>query len=199
MQAATRVANETLAHHRRYLFSYALARLREADAAEELVQDTLLAALESGGSFKGKSSLRTWLTAILKHKIVDWKRRAARNPVLELRSFSDDDGEHEESIDALCDAHGTWIGGAQAALNPEQSLENRRFWDIFERGLNRLPKAIGRAFYLREIQGMDTEEICRELGISTANCWVMLHRARASLKRDLAERCFAGSESVQSA
>jgi RNA polymerase sigma-70 factor (ECF subfamily) len=199
MQAATRVANETLAQHRRYLFGYALARLREADAAEELVQDTLLAALESASSFNGKSSLRTWLTAILKHKIIDWKRRAARNPVIELRTFSDDDGDHEESIDALCDSHESWMGGAQAALNPEQSLENRRFWDIFERGLNRLPKAIARAFYLREIQGMDTEEICRELGVSTANCWVMLHRARASLKRDLAERRFAAGGSMQSA
>ena len=194
MQANTDVATEALAHHRRYLYGYAFARLREPDTAEELVQDTLLAALENVANFRGKSALRTWLTAILKHKIVDWKRRAARNPVLEPRQGGDDDGNEDLTIDALFDAQEGWRHAPQAWPNPEQSLENRRFWEIFERGLNQLPRATARAFYLREIQGMATEEICRELGISPANCWVMLHRARMSLRRYLEECWFLKRE-----
>jgi RNA polymerase sigma-70 factor (ECF subfamily) len=75
-------------------------------------------------------------------------------------------------------------------LNPEQSLDQRRFWETIERGLARLPSATARAFYLREFEGLSTEDICAELRITQSNCWVMLHRARLSLRQHLEDNWF---------
>jgi RNA polymerase sigma-70 factor, ECF subfamily len=194
VQATSSGEIDALAQHRRYLYGYAFARLRETHIAEELVQDTLVAALENIACFKGKCAMRTWLTAILKHKIIDWQRREARNPVFELRHQSNDEGKEEAAMDALLESSRGWMGSVPSWSDPEQSLENRRFLETFEHCLNRLPKATARAFYLREIQGMDTDELCRELSISPTNCWVMLHRARMSLRRDLEKLWFLGGE-----
>src|SRR5438552_7029336 len=102
--------SETVALHRPYLYRYALSKLRRTDTADEVVQDTLLAALEGKATFRGDSALRTWLTGILKHKIVDWQRREARNP---LRAGAprhvDMENEYEETTDTLFDSAGGWV------------------------------------------------------------------------------------------
>lgn len=179
-----------IAEHRRYLHRYAIAHLREADAADEVVQETLLAAVEAQASFKGQSSLRTWLTAILKHKIIDARRRITRNPVVDLGA----DASEEEFDSLYFDESGAWRTPPSAWSNPEQSFENRRFWEALDECLDGLPPATARAFYLREINGLETEAICKELSISASNCWVMLHRARASLRECLARRWFGSPE-----
>jgi RNA polymerase sigma-70 factor (ECF subfamily) len=184
-----------VALHRGYLYRYALSRLRHADMAEELVQDTMLAALEGCAHFRGESALRTWLAGILKHKIVDWQRREARNPLRLGASTADSEREREDEMDAFFDESGDWISPPTAWPDPEQSLLSRRFWEMFEGCLADLPAATARAFYLREIQGMSTDEICAELSISQSNCWVMLHRARMSLRRYVEERWFQSGES----
>ncbi|TMH27402.1 MAG: sigma-70 family RNA polymerase sigma factor [Betaproteobacteria bacterium] len=195
MQGLAVWAPETLASHRPFLYSYALSRLRQPSTAEELVQETLLAAVEGQAPFKGESRLRTWLMGILKHKIIDWHRSEARNPARPTaRSPADTDDEHEDTCDALFDSAGNWVNPPSAWPNPEQSLENQRFWEMMESCLASLPAATGRAFYLREIQGLSTEEICAELGISQSNCWVMLHRARLGLRQSLEERWFVKDE-----
>src|SRR5262245_47139596 len=96
MQALAYPAPETLASHRGYLYRYALSRLRHPDAAEELVQETLLAALEGQAKFRGESALRTWLAGILKHKIVDWQRRETRSPISVGIGAGDLDSENDE-------------------------------------------------------------------------------------------------------
>jgi len=182
---------DALVRHRPYLCRYAFSRLRHKGAAEDVVQETLLAAVEGQARFRGESAPLTWLTGILKHKIVDWQRREARNPSrVTAPSRIDMDGDFVETPDALFDSEGRWVNPPSAWPNPEQSFENRQFWEMFESCLADIPPASARAFYLREIQGMETREICAELDISESNCWVMLHRARMSLRQKIEERWF---------
>jgi RNA polymerase sigma-70 factor (ECF subfamily) len=192
MAANRNFSAEDLTEHRRYLYRYAIAQLREPDAAEEAVQDTLLAALEAAASFAGKSSLRTWLTAILKHKIIDQKRRQARSPV--VLAQGEDDASQDELLDALFDAAGEWREAPPAWTNPEKSLENRHFWQAFDWCMDHLPGTTARCFFLREIHGLDTDDICKELDISASNCWVMLYRARMSLRLCLEQRWFLNAK-----
>ena len=181
--------------HRPYLLRYALAQLRDGQLAEEAVQEALLAALESLPTFNGKSALRTWLTSILRFKVIDLQRRAvaerAHQPLDEEAESGDD-----ASLDDLFDATGHWREAPQAWSNPEAALEQRRFWEAFERCLDRLPRMGGRVFFRREIVGEDTEAICKAEGITASNCWVILHRARLSLRACL-EQSWFGKEAAR--
>lgn len=180
--------------HRPYLMRYALAQLRDGRLAEEAVQEALVAALESIASFNGKSTLRTWLTSILRFKVIDLQRRAVAD-----RAHVALDQEQEAGGDALLDdlfdASGHWREAPQAWSNPEASLEQRRFWEAFERCLERLPKAGGRVFFQREVLGEDTDAICKAEGITASNCWVILHRARLMLRACL-EKTWFGREAL---
>lgn len=165
--------------HRPYLVRYALAQLREPEAAEEVVQEALLAALEAIGSFQGQSTLRTWLTSILRFKIADHQRRV----VQDRARFQDaGDAEDEAWLDELFDETGHWRDPPQAWTDPEAAFEQRRFWEVFERCLGRVPGAGGRVFFQREVLGEETDAICRAERITANNCWVILHRARISLR-----------------
>lgn len=176
--------------HRPYLLRYALAQLRDAQLAEEAVQECLLAALESLGSFGGKSSLRTWLTSILRFKVVDLQRKViADRARLEVTDFAAET-EDESWLDELFAPDGHWRTPPQAWSDPESALEQRRFWDAFERCLDRLPPAGGRVFFKREVMGEDTEAICKAEGITPSNCWVILHRARLGLRACLEKTWF---------
>ncbi len=167
---------------RAYLLRYARLQLRDPALAEDAVQETLLAALEGAARFAGKSSLRTWLTGILKHKIIDHLRRAGREQSL---TSADDDRPEAEAVDALFAADGHWREFPAQWGNPDAALENSRFWIAFEECARRLPTRTARVFMMREIMDMPTAEICKELDITATNCWVMLHRARLTLRECL--------------
>jgi RNA polymerase sigma-70 factor (ECF subfamily) len=173
--------------HRPYLLRFALLRLRDRSAAEDAVQEALLAALQGAGRFAGQSSVRTWLVGILKHKIVDSIRKSAREPISELSGEAG-----AENLDAYFETDGHFIDPPEAWEDPERALDERRFFEALERCLASLPKATASAFTLRELMGLDTEEICKELGISASNCWVMLYRARMSLRACLERTWFGG-------
>ena len=176
--------------HRPYLVRYALAQLRDREAAEEAVQEALVAALESLDSFGGKSSLRTWLTSILRFKVIDLQRRAAADRAnLEFTDFAAA-GDDDSWLDDLFDPTGHWRAPPRAWSDPESALEQRRFWEAFERCLDALPPAAGRVFFKREVLGEDTDTICRAEGITPANCWVILHRARVALRGCLGRHWF---------
>ena len=165
--------------------------MRHKETADDVVQDTLLAALEGKANFRGDSSLRTWLTGILKHKVTDHQRRQVRDPVrIGGIAPADLDGDFDGAAEGYFTANGEWVTPPSAWPRPEESFENARFWETFERCLANLPPAVGRAFYLREIQGLSTDEICAELGITSNNCWVMLYRARMELRQSLQEHWF---------
>lgn len=169
--------------HGNALYSYALMRLRNKHQAEEMVQETFLAALPSYERFSGKSSLRTWLIGILKHKILDQFRRDLREVALE--------DQHETTVDtdAVVDASfahdGHWDSVPADWGNPEQALESRQFLQILQDCLDRLPKRMARLFVLREVMEEDTEEICKDLAMTPTNLWTTLYRARLGLRRCL--------------
>jgi RNA polymerase sigma-70 factor, ECF subfamily len=155
--------------------------LRSREAAEDAVQETLLAALAAESSFAGRSNLRTWLTGILKHKIVDTIRRTSRE-----RPLEGVDGEASvEDLEALFDETGHWREPPQAW--PEQALQDKQFIAALERCLELLPARTGQVFLMREHLGFETADICKELGITPTHCWVLLYRARVAL-RDCLEK-----------
>ncbi len=172
-----------------YLLRYAQLQLRNPAQAEDAVQETLLAAIEGIARFSGKSSLRTWLTGILKHKIIDQLRRSAREQAFDVA----DDRAEAEAIDALFAGDGHWRGMPSDWGNPDAALENSRFRAAFELCLQRLPERSARVFTMREVMDMSTGEICQELQITPTNCWVMLHRARLTLRECLELNWFDGS------
>lgn len=174
--------------YRGYLLKFALLQLRDPHLAEDAVQETLLAALAAREGFAGRSSVKTWLTGILKHKIVDQQRRQAREtPVADLLR-----GEVERETDEFDvlfrerDDH--WETGPKNWGDPEQALEDKRFWQAFELCAQTMSAAVARVFMMRELQGLSTEDICKELDITPTNCWVMLHRARMAFRLCLEQR-----------
>ena len=173
-----------LEQQRAYLLRFAALQLRDANAAEDAVQETLLAALAGEANFAGRSNLRTWLTGILKHKIVDSIRRAAREPTVAA------DLDDASDFDSLFIPDGHWKIGPSAWEEPHGALEQKQFLAVLEECLGRLPQKTARVFMMREHLGLATEEICKELGITPTHCWVLLYRARMALRLCLDERWF---------
>ena len=180
--------------HGDYLFKYALLRLRDVAKAEDAVQETFLAALKGGKSFAGRSAEKTWLVGIMKNKIGDYFRKASRET-----SFTDLEFYQDEENDRFVSegvSKGAWIhelGPMEWSPEPGASLDNQAFWKTFHDCAGKLPKNISAAFCLREIDDVDSKEICRTLNISENNLWVMLHRARMALRRCLETNWFAKS------
>ena len=173
--------------HRAYLLRVAQLQLRDSAAAEDVVQDTLVAALQGQGGFSGKSSLKTWLTGILKHKIVDAIRQKARSP-----AFAALEEECRlEDFDALFDETGHWENPPADWGDPESALSQQQFLDVMQRCLENLPPNTARVFMMREVMDLEADEICRELTITSNNLWVILYRARMALRECLEQRWFA--------
>lgn len=160
--------------HGDYLYRFAVARVRRADAAEDLVQDTLLAAWRSRAEYDGRASERTWLTAILKRKAVDWLRRRVREQLHAAPPTTD------RFADDLFDRRGEWKSAPGRWDRGErvEALDREEFWATFHGCLDKLPDRLHAAFVLRYLDEAAGAEVCRELGLTPANLWVMLHRAR---------------------
>jgi len=165
---------------RPYLMRFAALQLRDAHSAEDAVQETLLAALAGEASFAGRSNLRTWLTGILKHKIVDAIRRASRETTL-----ASDPESGASEFDSLFEANGHWVDAPAAWTDPDACLDQKQFFAALEECLSRLPAKTSRVFLMREHLGSDTGEICKELGVTPTHCWVLLYRARMALRQCL--------------
>lgn len=179
----TELSGDLLAEHRPVLFRYALIKLSDTQLADDAVQDTLLAALQSKRDFSGKSSLRTWLIGILKHKIADHWRC---NPVQDIETLTAEvnlESDTEEDDFFLPDGH--WVNKPKAWNDPETALKQTEFWFIYDVCQKNLPPTMAQAFMLREIVGLESNEICSEIGITEANYWVTLHRARLRLRECL--------------
>lgn len=169
--------------HANYLYHYALTRVRDETIAEDLVQETLLAALAARSDFDRRSSERTWLTSILKHKIFDHYRRSARE--LPRGENGDDPSDLDQFF-----RHEQWPDHWSLSLQPhnwkstpEASLQQKEFFGVLHECLAKLPERFARAFTLHELDGLDCSEICSMLAISPNNYWVIMHRARFLLRR----------------
>jgi RNA polymerase sigma-70 factor (ECF subfamily) len=157
------------------LYRYALARLRQPHEAEEAVQETLLAALRARKQFKGRSHPRTWLMGILKHKVLDRVRAAARTaPRTNLNDLG-----------AWFNHKGKWRNPPGRWDDPAACAEQSEFWQVVRRCLQKLPAPMAAAFTLRTLDERVPTEVCSELAISAGNLWVLLHRARLRLVRCL--------------
>ena len=176
-----------LEKHRPVLLRFAMLQLRNQAQAEDAVQETLMAAIRGAKDFAGKSSVRTWLVGILKHKIIDLIRRTSRERPLDLP----DEETSLEDFDALYREDGHYASMPAEWGDPEAALSQRKFFETLERCLEGLPKNAARVFMMREVMGIGTDEICKELAITATNCWVLLYRARMSLRACLEERWFA--------
>lgn len=171
--------------HGDYLYRYALSRLLDPTLAEELVQETFLGALKSLNSYRGQASIKTWLVGILKHKIVDHFRKVGRE-----RPYDSVEKLHDREPDFF-DGMGGWKKGPNRwQADPVKIQENREFWETFRKCLLKLPKKQIDLFTLRELDGKKSDEICMLLGITPTNLWVMLYRARMSLRECLENNWF---------
>lgn len=157
------------------LYRYALSRLRHPHDAEDAVQETLLAAFKSQGQFEGRSHPRTWLMGILRSKIMDRLRTAAR------QANETDPAE----LEAWFNEHGHWRKAPKRWSDPAAFAERSEFWQVVRNCLAKLPPRMAEAFTLRTIDEQAGAEVCRELAISPSNLWVLLHRARLRLVRCL--------------
>ena len=162
--------------HGDYLYRYAFSRLRDPNAAEEVVQESFLAGIRFQQTFTGAGAERAWLLGILKRKIVDHIRR---------RNRYDRDGVPEDTNDPssrLFNQQGNWRDGSFSAM-PDDHLASRELWDVVRDCLKNIPSGQADVFVLSAMEEMDSDKICQELGISPSNLWVRLHRARLALAK----------------
>ena len=170
-----------LAQHGDVLFRFALGRVRSRDAAEELVQDTLLAGLRSFATFDHRSAVQTWLVGILKHKIIDYVAARCRQPE-QLGTQSEDD---------FFNGRGKWKNPPQAGeLHPGLLLEQAELRAILNECMDKLPRRLAEVFMLHQINETSTDEICKESGITPTNLWSILYRARLRLRECLSKNWF---------
>jgi RNA polymerase sigma-70 factor (TIGR02943 family) len=167
-----------------YLYSYAIVRVNDSEVAKDLVQETFFAGFKSAKKFLGKSTEKTWLVSIFKRKVVDHYRKINSNKgKAEVRMNFYESGEHE----------GNWIEerAPQSWKNSSDSaIENEELKVQLEQCINSLPDKYAMVFRMKTIQEFETEEICKELQISTSNLWVMIHRARTQLRKCMEEHWF---------
>lgn len=173
--------NDWFNAHGDYLYRFALARLRDTHLAEDVVQETMLAAIKNN-QFEGESSVRTWLTGILKHKIIDSQRKLIRE-----QAVSDlvDLEASDTTMDDFFDQAGHWLDKPELINMPDHSLEQKQFFNVLDTCMNKLPSKLKAIFMLRDVHDEENENICKELDISSTNAWVMLYRARMGLRKCL--------------
>lgn len=167
-----------------YLYGFAYSRVRNEAAAEDLVQETLLAAIQSIKTFRRNSSEKTWLCGILKHKIIDFYRKSSRETELTVEEADMSSYDYLFRDEGIWQGH--WTEKSRPAVwdeNPQGILEQTEFRHAFVGCLTELPERIANVFTLREIDGFEAPEICDLLMISPNNFWVMMHRARLHLRR----------------
>jgi len=167
-----------------YLFNYAIVRVNNSDLAKDLVQETFFAGLKSAKNFQGKSTERTWLISILKRKVIDHYRKInSKKGQAEVRMNFYADGENE----------GNWLEERvpQSWDNTaEKTMENEELRSQIDICIDNLPEKYAMVFRMKTIQEFETEEICKELGITASNLWVIIHRARTQLRRCMEDNWF---------
>ena len=167
-----------------YLFNFAVIRVSDAEIAKDLVQETFFAGLKSAKNYNGDASERTWLIAILKRKVIDHYRKTnSKKGKAEVRM----------SYSAQNDSEGDWL--EEQVADPFSSfendaIENEELGLAIQQCITKLPKKQSMVFTMKTIQGMDTEDVCNELGINPSNLWVMIHRARTALMGCLNQNWF---------
>ena len=179
---------QQLIGHRDYLMRFARLQLRNDAWAEDVVSDTVLAALAKPQAFENRSQLKTWLVGILKHKVVDALRQHGRE--ISANSLSEDDeSDLLDNIGFKADGHFSQAPSDWG--NPEQDLSGRQFLTVMDACVGKLPTTQGRLFLMREWLELSVDDICKELALTPTNLYVQLHRARLRLRECLELNWFA--------
>lgn len=164
------------------LYRYGITRVHKPDIAEDLVQETLLAALKAKENYAGQASEKTWLIGILKHKIIDHFRKLSRENTHE---FDEQVAIKEENSDFF-NQKGNWQVELSTWSKPEKAMEQEQFMSVLQSCIERLPPRMSQLFVLRELNDMSNKEINEVMSISTDNnLWVMLSRVRVQLRHCL--------------
>lgn len=172
-----------------YLYRYAYSRLRESNAAEEVVQDAFVNGIRYHSQFSGKGSEQAWLLGILKRKIIDYVRK--RNRENKVTPYEDE----LDPTNQLFDAKGNWRAGAIPwSIAPDKEMESKELVSVVMDCMTTLPQGQSDVFMLSVMQGMESEEICKELSITPQNLWVRMHRARLGLAKCVGSKWFAEGE-----
>jgi RNA polymerase sigma-70 factor (TIGR02943 family) len=167
-----------------YLYNYTIVRVNDQEKAEDLVQETFLAALKAKDNFLGKSTERTWLISILKRKIIDTYRKQYASKESSMGEFEQNisDGDFYRAEDPF---RGHWLEGKgphSHSLMPEGEMEQEELMQIIQACISKLPPNLASAFVMKMIDEAESDEVCKELGITPSNLWVMLHRARLKMR-----------------
>ncbi|MEZ6102236.1 MAG: sigma-70 family RNA polymerase sigma factor [Pirellulaceae bacterium] len=174
-----------LEEHGHALLAFALNRIADRQMAEDLVQETFVAAVKAKQQFRGQSTIKTWLTSILRHKIIDHQRKQSRRPVTHTPDLPD------LADQQLFNKQGIWKQDVPSwPGDPQATLESQEFWQIFARCREKLPAQLAEAFLLRDIDQINTEEICKQLQITPSNLSVRLYRARMLMRQCLEKNWF---------
>ena len=178
-----------------YLYSFAYARLRKEEVAEDLVQDTFFSALRARDTFLHNASEKTWLISILKRKIIDHYRKKSTQNELNIfdKPVQGADGTRDHFFEETTMSSGHWTDTASPKIwkkDFETSVDSDEFYAILKKCLTKLPEKTAAAFTLRNMDDLDTEEICKELQITPSNFWVMMHRAKLMLRECLEKNWF---------
>ncbi len=166
--------------HREYLIRFALQRVSDYGTAEDMVQEAFMSAWNARKRFRGDCTERTWLSGILRNKIIDHYRKTGRRPSV---LSTDLDGSGFEESDQT-----SWMErqpDRKTNDQPVAATERSEFMRHLESAVTNLPKTMGTAFRMREMQGYSTDEITNVLNISRSNLWVLIHRAKQSLSEEL--------------
>ena len=190
----TMIDDRFLTEIRHDMIKFANLQLRDDALAEDVVQDALMGAMANAKGFSGRSALKTWVFAILRNKIIDQIRVKGRTT--NVSALSSDEASLDEAFESLFKSNAHWTPQSRPKNwgDPEESLRQQRFWDVFDACLKHLPENTARVFMMREFLEFETAEVCLELAITTSNCNVILHRARNGLRRCLEGNWFAAGE-----
>lgn len=171
--------------HADILYRFALARIQNPTVAEDLVQETFVAALKSLKSYHNQSSLRTWLIGILKHKIIDHFRSQRKTISLEETDFSCQNADEESNLPRR-----QKVSVNEWNISPEKIVEELSFRETLQKCLDHLPEKAKQLFLMREIDEVESVELCKIFNVTTTNLWVMLYRIRNRLKSCLEKNWF---------
>ena len=168
-----------------YLFNYAIVRVNDTEKAEDLVQETFLSGLKAKDNFLGKSTERTWLISILKRKVIDTYRKQYSSKESSMSEYEQNisDGDFYRSEGPF---NGHWLEGKgphSHSLMPEGEIEQKELVTIIQQCISKLPPNLASAFVMKMIDETESDEVCKELGITPSNLWVMLHRARLKMRQ----------------
>ena len=162
-----------------YLYNFAISRVSDVHVAEDLVQETFISALKNYDSFEGKSKESTWLTAILKNKIIDHYRK-------KVKQYLHDSIDRLSASDDFFDDKGSWYKDQRPSkwdFDTDKSIEQQEFYQILQECLTRLNEIHRIAFVMKHMDDVNTDEICKELNVTASNYWVIMHRAKLQLRK----------------